>query len=175
MARTLTIKQLAFIAGIKAGKTGVDAAIAAGYSVKSARHAAYQLLETKLVRAEIDRVHEELRAKTMYDLETAMAECGEGLQLAYKTNNASAAQKFVELRSKLNGLLIIKQEISVDNRVDIASALADARARIAMRPRCDPVDMIEGEIVAAPRVGHERAPDYESVGGGFANPLDVNL
>lgn len=54
-----------------------------------------------------------------------------------------------------------KLDITVEQRVDLAGALAEARAR-TLRPMCDPVPMIEGEFEALPNVTAHRSTDDES-------------
>lgn len=56
-----------------------------------------------------------------------------------------------------------KLDITLEHRIDIGDALAAARARaLQVRPMCDPVDVIEGEIVAAPSVEPPSAVDKRS-------------
>jgi hypothetical protein len=55
-----------------------------------------------------------------------------------------------------------KLDVTVEHRLDIGEALAAARARAMLRPMCDPADVIEGEIVAAPSVEPPRAVDKQS-------------
>lgn len=55
-----------------------------------------------------------------------------------------------------------KLDVTVEHRIDISDALAAARARATLRPMCDPVDVIEGEVVAAPSVEPVRAIDKQS-------------
>jgi hypothetical protein len=56
-----------------------------------------------------------------------------------------------------------KLDITLEHRIDIGDALAAARARVVqLRPMCDPADVIEGEIVAAPSVEPAGAVDKQS-------------
>lgn len=55
-----------------------------------------------------------------------------------------------------------KLDVTVEHRIDISDALAAARARATLRPMCDPVDVIEGEVIAAPSVEPVRAIDKQS-------------
>lgn len=56
-----------------------------------------------------------------------------------------------------------KLDITLDHRIDIGDALAAARSRVVqLRPMCDPVDVIEGEIVAAPSDEPARSVDKQS-------------
>lgn len=55
-----------------------------------------------------------------------------------------------------------KLEVSVDHRVSVADALTAARARATLRPRCDPADIVDAEIVALPSVEPPSAVDKGS-------------
>jgi hypothetical protein len=55
-----------------------------------------------------------------------------------------------------------KLDLTIEHRLDIGGALAAARARAALRPTCDPQDVIEGEIVAQPSVAAHRSVDKQS-------------
>ncbi|HET6807280.1 MAG TPA: terminase small subunit [Frateuria sp.] len=165
MTRKLSPRQQRFIAEIQKGVPGVQAAIAAGYSVRSAKHAAYQLLhENKLVRAELERVRQQLVALTEYNGERCMAECDDGIAFARRTDNANAFARLVELKARLTGLLREKVDITVE-RIDVTDALAAARARVdRMRPPCDLPPAIEGEFQQLPGIPGRRSIDCESTG-----------
>jgi hypothetical protein len=142
--------QLRFIAELQRGLQGTDAAIAAGYSAKTAKHAAYQLQhQNKLVIAELKKVRTNLAVATEYNGERAADDCDKGMDFALRTQNANAFIKAVELKAKLTGLLREKLDITVE-RIDITDALAAARARASVRPMCDPIPAIEGEFEALP-------------------------
>lgn len=163
--RKLSPRQQRFIAEIQKGVPGVQAAIAAGYSTRSAKHAAYQLLhENKLVRTELERVRQQLVALTEYNGERCMAECDDGIAFARRTENANAFARLVELKARLTGLLREKVDITVE-RIDVTGALAAARARVGqLRLPCDPAAAIEGDFKALPGSPGERAVDCESTG-----------
>ena len=55
-----------------------------------------------------------------------------------------------------------KLDVNVNATIDIGDALAAARARATLRPICDPADVIEGEVVAAPSVEPPSAVDKQS-------------
>jgi phage terminase small subunit len=148
VAKALDTKQLAFVAAIKAGQNGAEAAIAAGYSPKSARFAARRLRANPLVIAEIERVHTELREHTQYGLEAAVAECDEVLTMARERGDVKAMAKPLELKLRLHGLLRDKLDITVE-RVDINGALTDARNRVSLRPMRDLPTSIAGDAIGA--------------------------
>lgn len=151
MSRQLSQKQRLFIAELQKGATGADAAKAAGYSPKAAKFAAYRLMQNELVRAELDKVRQNLAAATEYNGERCMAELDSAIAFAKEHKQANAVVKAVELRARLAGLLRDKLDVTVEQRVDINDALASARARVdQLRLPCDPADVIDGEIVAAP-------------------------
>lgn len=56
-----------------------------------------------------------------------------------------------------------KIDVNISQTIDIGSALAEARARSVLRPRCDPVEIEEGEIVATPSIEPTSPTDKQSV------------
>lgn len=151
MPRNLTPKQQAFIAAYQGGMTALDAAIHAGYSPRTAKQAAYQLKhKNKLVAAELAKAQQRLAEAAEYNGERCMAELDKAIAFAVQTKQPNAYVKAIELRARLAGLLRDKVDVTVE-RIDINGALSAARARIdKLRLPCDPTDVIEGEVVAAP-------------------------
>jgi phage terminase small subunit len=162
MAKRLSPMQQRFIAELQRGLPGTEAAIAAGYSPKTAKHAAYDLQHRNaLVMAELRKVRAHLSALTEYNGERAADDCDKGMQFALRTDNANAFMKAVELKARLNGLLRDKLDVTVE-RLDINDALAAARARAAVRPLCDLPPPIDGEFEALPSSQRVRSIDNES-------------
>lgn len=79
----------------------------------------------------VDSVQTELRGRTMYDLEAAVAETDKWIAKieAAENPNFMAAAKLISHKAELHGLLI--QRVLVQPSVDIRDALAAARARVA--------------------------------------------
>jgi len=67
-------------------------------------------LAGKKVQAHLEKVRTEISAKIGYSLETAMVEAEQAKRFAEKTNNANAYVKAVDLKAKLNGLLVEKHQ-----------------------------------------------------------------
>jgi phage terminase small subunit len=175
MTNKLTPKQQKFIAAWQTGIDGTHAAIGAGYSRKSARYTAYHLLnENAAVMAEVAKVREQLAEDAKYNGEKCMAECDAGITFAKATNNANALARLIELKAKLTGLLVQKIDLNIENRANVAEALAEARARV-QRPRCDPSPAIEGEFVALPGVAEGRTVDDQSRAAPYDSKVDLNL
>lgn len=152
----LTPLQHAFVQEYAKGdKNATQAAIAAGYSPRSARVQVYDLLRNPDVKAELDRIRERITKKTVYDAAAAFNEAGEALEIARKSNNSHAFTKAVELRAKLHGLLTDKLLVETVS-VDLTAALRDAKARVSaafpplMRPMRDPAPAIDAEYRALP-------------------------
>lgn len=160
MPRQLSQKQRLFIAELQKGANGADAAKAAGYSPHAAKFQAYRLLQNELVRAELDKVRQNLAAATEYNGERCMAELDSAIAFAKEHKQANAVVKAVELRARLAGLLREKVDVTVE-RIDIGDALSAAKAR-ALRLRCDPAHVIEGEFEPLADLAPRRASDYES-------------
>ncbi len=106
-ARPITAKQLEFVQAYCRLHNSVKKACE---EVGVNPGTAYDWVRHPVVVAEIDKIKEELRKKTGYDLEYAMAEAEDAKQFAKQTNNANAVVKAVELKTKLNGLLIEKHD-----------------------------------------------------------------
>lgn len=60
-----------------------------------------------------------------------------------------------------------KLDVNISATVDIGEALATARARAALRPRCDPADVIEGEVIDSKTNDDACAVDKQSTLPGF--------
>jgi len=129
--RGMSLKQRNFIAAYMTGIPATQAAIKAGYSAHSAKHIANQLVhENKLVRAEIQRIQQHVATTTEYTTERMMADLDVSIAFAEQTKNANAMVKAVELKGKLTGILRDKIDVTVTEKVDISTALTEARARL---------------------------------------------
>lgn len=105
------------------------AAVACGYSPKSARQIGTKILKDPLVRAEVDRIRAEVRESGKYNLEKAMKECEDAMAFAKRTDNATALVKAVELRSKLSGLMDLKIDLKTSGGFQIVFAGINEPAR----------------------------------------------
>lgn len=167
MPRQLTPKQRAFVAAYQTGISATQAAIAAGYSEHSARHIAHTLMhDNKLVRAELDKVSQNLAKAADYNGERCMAELDKAIAFAVQAKNPNAYVKAIELRARLAGLLRDKLDLNIGAQPDIAEALATARSRV-LRPMRDPADHIDSEFVALPGFVGTRPIDNESTAREF--------
>lgn len=81
---------------------------AAGYSDKTARKNAYAILNRAPVKKLLAETRAAVAEKTKYDAEAAMKEADEAIKFAKETENANAYVKAVELKAKLQGLLVEK-------------------------------------------------------------------
>lgn len=113
---------------VKTGNATI-AALACGYSPKSARQIGSKLLKDPLVRAEVDRLRAEVREQGKYNLEKAMKECEDAMAFAKRTDNATALVRAVELRSKLSGLLDLKIDVKATSGFQIVFAGIDEPVR----------------------------------------------
>lgn len=128
---TLTPKQRAFLTLYASGKfaNATAAAVAAGYSPRSARGSVYDLLRHPRIRNELDAIAERVRERTAYDATACFEEAGAAVAFAKEKGNANAFVKAIELRARIHGLLVDRQQIDVV-MPDISAALAEARARL---------------------------------------------
>jgi len=165
---TLTPLQQAFVHEYaKAPKNATAAAIAAGYSPRSARVQVYDLLRNPSVKAELDQVRERITQETVYDAASSFKEAGEALELARVNDDPHGMMKAIEHRAKLNGLLIDRSRVETIS-VDLTAALRDAKARITaafprpVRPMRDPVPAIDAEYRALPSTCNAGPSDNQS-------------
>jgi hypothetical protein len=108
----LNLKQRRFVAAYLRHGVAKQAAIEAGYAERSARSQANRLLyHSPVVKAALAKEQKKLQEKTGYSAEEGMKEAGQAMEFAKETGNANAYVKAVELRAKLNGLLIDKHDI----------------------------------------------------------------
>jgi phage terminase small subunit len=110
--KKLTPRQSRFLGSFLETSNGTKAAIAAGYSEGNAKKTAYLLLHKNAsVMAAVDEARKALAEKAQYSIERAMREAEEAMAFAKEHKNPNALVKAVELRSKLNGLLIEKHDV----------------------------------------------------------------
>ena len=112
--KKLNPKQAAFVKEYLKHGNATLAATSAGYAIKKPQHAknaGYALLERGPVKMAIEEARRSLQKESGYNLERAMSEAEDAMAFARDTENANALVKAVELRTKLNGLLIEKQDI----------------------------------------------------------------
>ena len=112
MKNKLNPRQERFVAEYLKDGNASRAAVAAGYSPKAAKDRGWNLLhESPAVMNALEIARKEVAEKSKYNLEKAMNEAQEAIDFAKQTENANAYVKAVELRSKLNGLLIEKHDV----------------------------------------------------------------
>ena len=104
--KPLNPNQARFVAEYLKHGVAKAAAEAAGY--KHGAESGYALMQMPAVKEAIDNARKEIVAEGTYNLKKAMKETDEGIQFAKDTENANALAKLIELRAKLNGLLIEK-------------------------------------------------------------------
>ncbi len=114
----LTAKQEAFCQAIVSGMSQADAYRKA-YDAKkmkppTVQKRASELMANGEVTGRVDAIRKPVVEKVQYDLEKAMEEAGRALNLAEDKENPGAMVAAVQLRSKLNGLLIDRKEIKIN-------------------------------------------------------------
>ena len=173
----LSIKQLKFVEALQTGIDGTAAAIAAGYSRKSARYMAYQLQnENAAVMAALAETREKLAESAEYNGHKCMAECDSAIAFARETKNANALVRAIELRARLSNLLREKIDVTVTDRIELRSVIDEMRARReqGLRLSCDLSKPLDVEYEAVTGAGGGRAIDAQSTdGSGFGNPVDM--
>lgn len=124
-AEILSVSEVRFVSEIALGKSGAEAARAAGYS---SRNAATRLMHRPEIVAAIEAEKAKIREHTLYDVDKAMAETDKAIEMSRETRNPAAMVKAIELRAKLNGLLVDRRADVTDD-LNLAEALAAAKRR----------------------------------------------
>ncbi len=133
---SLNPKQAVFVAEYLKDSNGSRAAIAAGYSKHSASQVAYRLLNlSPAVMEAVKEARAIAMRKCEYSAEVAMREAEEAIEFAKETKNANALVKAVELRARLNGLIIDRIDQRMAVMVDLGEALREAKARTGRQDR----------------------------------------
>ncbi len=115
---TLTSKQEAFAQAIVSGKSQADAyrkAFSAGKMKDTTIHVkASELMADGKVTVRVAELRAPVVAKLQYGLEAAMLEAADAFRVAKAKDNGGAMVAAVQLRAKLNGLLVEKREDVTD-------------------------------------------------------------
>lgn len=112
------------------------------------RHGLVQARISDLRQANVARVQEEI----VYTAKVAMSEAQRALELAERANQPGAMVAAIQLRAKLNGLLVERKEVSVTQMGDMtpsekgflleqAKELLEERRRLLQRDRDSVVDV----------------------------------
>jgi hypothetical protein len=99
--------------------------------------------KSQKIQDEIAKIRDTIRDETGYDLKMAMAECEEAIEFSRGMKNANAYVKAVELKTKLNGLLIEKH----DHRMvaNFSIQVEGVRDQVALPP-------VGGVVIDTPEV-----------------------
>lgn len=138
--KALSPRHIEYVRYRAAGKSACESARLAGFSKHTARDASSRLDRHPLIAAELTKVRAEIVEITKYEATQAMAELDRTIAFAERTENATAMARCVELKMKLNGLLIER----VDQRVQ-----GDFVFNM-IRPQRKPSDVIDVTPAADP-------------------------
>jgi len=107
----ITPRQLKFVQEYMRTGSGAEAAKLAGYKSRFAAQKARKLLDDcEPVKAMVELARKNVQIKAEYGMMAAMKEAEDAITFSIKTENANAYVKAVELRAKLNGLLIERHD-----------------------------------------------------------------
>ena len=127
--RELNPRQLTFVKHYTSGlHSAAEAARMSGYAPAHARRASQYILSQQKIKQAIAEARTAIGAATVYDGVAASKELDTVIAFARETKNATAMTRAIEIRLKLHGLLIERVQMTT---IDIAGALAEARARAA--------------------------------------------
>lgn len=110
----LTQKQIAFVREYKInGGNGTQAAIKAGYSEKTARKIASENVTKPDIREELEKQDKKLQEKYEYTVDEMVKELNDLKQKADIEKNRNVEYKTIELKGKVFGLFVDKQETTI--------------------------------------------------------------
>ena len=119
----MTPKQEKFCQAIVSGSTQADsyrmAYDARNMKPETVQNKAYLLMRKDDIRTRIEELRKPVVEKLQYDLEQAMSEAAEAFVVAKGKENGGAMVAAVQLRAKLNGLLIERREVRNGSLDDI--------------------------------------------------------
>ena len=104
---------------------GAESSRVAGYSEKNATNSAAQLLKHPTIKAALAEARAGAVVAASYGLDAAMRETDLAIEFAKLTKNANAMVKAIELKTKLNGLLVERVEHKVAGFVISISGIDD--------------------------------------------------
>lgn len=139
MADTLTPKQEAFCQAIVSGLSQADAYRKA-YDAKAMKPAVIQnkaslLMKRGEVRVRIENLRKPVIEKLQYGLEQAMAEAADAFAVSKAKEQGGAMVAAVQLRAKLNGLLVDRSEVRTGPLDDASTeVLLQLRRELEARP-----------------------------------------
>lgn len=118
MKAPLTAKQEAFCQAIVSGLSQADAYRqaynAANMKPATVQKRASELMANGVVAGRVKELRQPVVEKVQYDLQQAMAEAAEAFGMAKKRENGGAMVAAVQLRAKLNGLLVEKVKVDAN-------------------------------------------------------------
>ncbi len=123
---SLSDRRRKFALGIARGLSARKAAEQAGFSRSYAKKSR-RLLKGSAVASEVRRAQTVIQEVAVYDVTAAMVEIDAAMAFAKLHRNSMAMMKLIELKAKLNGLLVERHEVV---RLDLKQALADAQVRV---------------------------------------------
>jgi phage terminase small subunit len=140
--KSLTPRQVKFVAAYIEGHGGAESARLAGYSPASSRNRACELLnENETVMAAISEAQAALRKEANYNAEKSMVELDEKIKQATEAKQYSAVARLVELKMKLAGLLTEKKDAPAANFMININGIDDTPAisPVIALPRADSI------------------------------------
>ncbi len=123
---TLSDRRRKFALGIARGLSARQAAEQAGFSRSYAKKSR-RLLKGSAVASEVRRAQTVIQEVAVYDVTAAMVEIDAAMMFAKLHRQGMAVMKLIELKAKLNGLLVERHEIV---KLDLRAALEQAKSRV---------------------------------------------
>lgn len=153
MSSELSPKRRAFCREFVLDSNGTAAAIRAGFSERSARAQASQMLDMPSVKEEIKRLQADAAEARNVSLDRLYALLGEALQIARRKESATGMVAVVREYAELAGLKVAKMEDVVARaklQADLAKAANDAEVRKAAEWIGDALESVNLPRTASP-------------------------
>jgi hypothetical protein len=125
----LSVKQAGYVQRIAQGMTMEDAAAAAGYSRGSVRN----LMRNGSVKSAIEEIRRKILESGLYGLQEAIARTMVLVDESRVAGQYTAAMRGEELLMRLCNLLVDRQEIEVEQRINLMPIIEAARMRVGLR------------------------------------------
>jgi Terminase small subunit len=131
----LSQRNAIFVRNIVSGKTAIESYMAIAGTTRNRESAAVQatrLLKRPEIAEAIQQGRKEAAADAQYELKDLVEELNSVANFAKETKNATAYARAVELKAKALGLLIDRQDIRVNQTVDLTGLLLEATNRVKL-------------------------------------------
>lgn len=170
--KTLKPKHAKFVQEYVKGVGQKQAAIAAGYSVKSASSTARDLLKVAAIQEAIAEAQEAAERAANYSVKEAMDSLKEIIERAQAKGNLVVELRTREMMSRVAGHLTEKLEIKNTHTIDLSSVLKAADSRVKPILDAKQVALLTEDVSALPARISNESPESIDLEAAFPSPED---